>query len=513
MCLTAAQACDASSSLVRVATFKGLKYLTGNHLSIPLFKKLLPQLRQSIHDPAERVRGTFLELLLTIKNIRDIKFWDIVSIEHLLSRLEVEKTSNAKRLVQLLVSSYFPIAKSDETKVVRFLHMTRANPKASRMFARFLHQVVSEDDIGKFVVTLLEEIQITMTADPMLDSLAANNNTIEVDDVPALLDVAAVLCCTILPSLQDAQNRPFCKRVNIVLDILRESEMEGPALEAIQRIRSCLPGRPKEIKEALDSLCNMPEDANPEAYIACLHCATAWGKTGQVMDMIQGSLKTALQNSALMPTGKKGRQTKRKPAAEAGLAPPLAIAYLNHLISMQVECEKPLPRAQSARLVATLHQYLDIISANLKSPADRAAIPDSTLNAALQVLLKLHICSGTLEPDVDGVSESFQTVGLLPDFGSYGTCAPAAFACACVCAGVFARVCMCTHVSACLCVCAETDVAADTWFTPRGMCRYWPGPPKTFLCPQTRQVARLLHPRRQHSASAKRAHRIPPMAL
>ena len=120
--------------MVRVAAFKGLKYLTGNHLSIPLLKKLLPQLRQSIHDPVERVRGTFLDLLLTIKNIRDIKFWDIVSIDHLLSRLEVEKTANSKRLVQLLVSSYFPTSKPDETKVTRFLHMTRVQSLCDAIF-------------------------------------------------------------------------------------------------------------------------------------------------------------------------------------------------------------------------------------------------------------------------------------------------------------------------------------------------------------------------------------------
>lgn len=36
-------------------------------------KKLLPQLREVIHDPAERVRSAFLDLLLVVKGIRDIK--------------------------------------------------------------------------------------------------------------------------------------------------------------------------------------------------------------------------------------------------------------------------------------------------------------------------------------------------------------------------------------------------------------------------------------------------------
>ena len=49
----------------------------------------LPQLAPLIHDTAERVRVAFIDLLCEIKTIRAIRFYDIVPIEHLLTRLEL----------------------------------------------------------------------------------------------------------------------------------------------------------------------------------------------------------------------------------------------------------------------------------------------------------------------------------------------------------------------------------------------------------------------------------------
>lgn len=60
-------AADASSTAVRTAVFKGLTYLLDNHLAQPLLKELLPQMAEMIHDPSERVRRSFLKLLLTVK--------------------------------------------------------------------------------------------------------------------------------------------------------------------------------------------------------------------------------------------------------------------------------------------------------------------------------------------------------------------------------------------------------------------------------------------------------------
>jgi condensin-2 complex subunit G2 len=63
-----------SASIVRVAVLEGLKYLVENHLSQPLLKAMLPKLSPLIHDTTEKVRATFVELLITLKSIKMIKY-------------------------------------------------------------------------------------------------------------------------------------------------------------------------------------------------------------------------------------------------------------------------------------------------------------------------------------------------------------------------------------------------------------------------------------------------------
>ena len=53
--------------------FQGLAYLLDNHLSHPLMKTLLPTLGNFLHDDSEKVRVTFIDLLLKVKGIRAIK--------------------------------------------------------------------------------------------------------------------------------------------------------------------------------------------------------------------------------------------------------------------------------------------------------------------------------------------------------------------------------------------------------------------------------------------------------
>jgi condensin-2 complex subunit G2 len=107
-----------------------------NHLSLPFLKKLLPQMETMVHDPSERVRAAFFELLLVIKGVRDIKFYDVIPIDHLLARLEVEPPANCKRLVRLLGNSFFPANKEPASKAGRLAKMAAMNPGATRVFAR-----------------------------------------------------------------------------------------------------------------------------------------------------------------------------------------------------------------------------------------------------------------------------------------------------------------------------------------------------------------------------------------
>lgn len=75
-----------------------------------------------IHDTTERVRAAMVKLLDFVKHIRSIHFYDIVSVEDLLTRLSIESETVAKLIVTLLLNSYFPYQKNSQVQVNPFLY-------------------------------------------------------------------------------------------------------------------------------------------------------------------------------------------------------------------------------------------------------------------------------------------------------------------------------------------------------------------------------------------------------
>ena len=57
-----------------------------------------------LHDTAEKVRIAFVELLISIKPVKSIKFYDICPIDHLLPRLALDPPL-AVPLTNILINS------------------------------------------------------------------------------------------------------------------------------------------------------------------------------------------------------------------------------------------------------------------------------------------------------------------------------------------------------------------------------------------------------------------------
>ena len=83
-------ALDSSCASVRLAVICGLRELLENPLTHGVLKGLLSVLSNVIHDSSERVRVAFIKLLCQIKTIRGIRFYEIVSVEHLLGRFAAD---------------------------------------------------------------------------------------------------------------------------------------------------------------------------------------------------------------------------------------------------------------------------------------------------------------------------------------------------------------------------------------------------------------------------------------
>ncbi|KAL3837006.1 hypothetical protein ACJMK2_022399 [Sinanodonta woodiana] len=100
---------DTASPEVRESVLKGLCILLKNHLSHLFLKPILPQIKNAIHDTSERVRIAMMELLMVIKGLRAIKYWNVVPVNHLLARLACDSAPVVRRIMKLIFNSFMPM--------------------------------------------------------------------------------------------------------------------------------------------------------------------------------------------------------------------------------------------------------------------------------------------------------------------------------------------------------------------------------------------------------------------
>jgi condensin-2 complex subunit G2 len=113
----------------------------------------LPGLGPLLHDNAEKVRTTFVELLESVKAVKSIRFYDIVPIEHLLTRLAIDKMLG-KRITSLLLNSYFPYNKESSEQMKRCLVLLQANTAAAINFYSYVPALAPIGNVAKFIGTL-----------------------------------------------------------------------------------------------------------------------------------------------------------------------------------------------------------------------------------------------------------------------------------------------------------------------------------------------------------------------
>lgn len=77
---------DSSSALVRVSAINAITMILENPDSHGLLRSVMPFMKNMIHDNTERVRLAMVKLLLKVKTIRGLKFYEIVSQEYLHAR-------------------------------------------------------------------------------------------------------------------------------------------------------------------------------------------------------------------------------------------------------------------------------------------------------------------------------------------------------------------------------------------------------------------------------------------
>ena len=85
--MTSKLAFDKSSPRVRAASIRGLSDLIAKcEQSHIVMRHFLPKIGNCVHDVNEQVRSAVVDLLIGVKKVKSIPFWDVCGLEDILSR-------------------------------------------------------------------------------------------------------------------------------------------------------------------------------------------------------------------------------------------------------------------------------------------------------------------------------------------------------------------------------------------------------------------------------------------
>ncbi|XP_070535793.1 condensin-2 complex subunit G2-like [Ptychodera flava] len=324
---------DSASSEVRATVFKGLSFLVSNHLCHGYLNALLPELKNCIHDTAEKVRLAFIELLLKIKGLKSIKFWHIVPMEWLLARMELDSPSIVRRLVLLVFNSFMPSDREGTVQVSRCISLLQMNQLAARRFYQYAHKDMPLSTTVKFMVYLChtvsawvkekqpddddddddDENDMNDTEEKENESGISDNLSVEI--VEGMLETIAILWAAIDVSLQKSENKTLkekmIKKFSHMLPTAIAIIESSRALSALIMIAGYLPASslPYFSRSCLSKLKALTKDAKEEYYGMLLDCMCKWCRTSDVFELITDWLKAGFKaQPGAPPSASKSKQ-------------------------------------------------------------------------------------------------------------------------------------------------------------------------------------------------------------
>ncbi|XP_027038917.1 condensin-2 complex subunit G2-like [Pocillopora damicornis] len=325
---------DTSSSAVRVAVFQGLKFLLDNRLSHPLLKPLLSNLQDLVHDQTERVRVVFLDVLLLVKGLKAIKFWNIVPLEQLLAQLEVEQSAAViRRLVKLLVNSFHPTNKSVDVQATRCSALWQSNPLAARKFYQYVHLHTTISATGKFIAFLgnclvkcaKNEHDESLSLEPVSQAEDKENSecleklgTYDVNTLAGLAETIAICWGGIKDKLDKSANdatrsklvEKFTNALPILFGVFKQTRIQAACLV----IAGFLPSSslPAFSAKCLSSLSSLPASSLSSEYGPLLNCLCSWDRTTDVLELIKDLIASRMTGQRKdIKMGEKTRHRKK----------------------------------------------------------------------------------------------------------------------------------------------------------------------------------------------------------
>jgi len=275
------------------------------------------------------VRVAFLDVLLLVKGLKAIKFWNIVPLEQLLAQLEVEKSASViRRLVKLLVNSFHPTTKGADVQVTRCSALWQSNPVAARKFYQYVHLHTTVSATGKFMAFLCnclvklakngsDHSDISVETDNQAEDKenAEGVESLDTTNDSALAGMAETIAICwggIKDQLDKSANEAtktklvekFTRALPKLFGAFKHPRMQAACLV----IAGFLPSSslPAFSAKCLSSLHTLSASAVDTEYGPLLNCLCAWDRSAEVLDLINGWITSAMKRTT------KNTRTKEK---------------------------------------------------------------------------------------------------------------------------------------------------------------------------------------------------------
>ncbi|XP_048462087.1 condensin-2 complex subunit G2 [Rhincodon typus] len=356
---------DTSSADVRCSVFKCLPVTLDNRMSHPLLEQLLPGLKNSLHDNSEKVRVAFVDMLLKIKAARAAKFWKVCPMEHLLARLELDSRPVARRIVNLLFNSFFPVNQPEEVWCERCVTLVQMNPMAARKFYQYAHEHTAPTNIAKLMLVIrrclnaciAREVQNEDSGDDkyQMENSSVLDSVLSVNDgatMASLLEIIVILWKSIYKALNENEeaNNYTISKFGTVLPEYFKTFTDDRCTVPLVILASFMPATavPTFSCGVLSKLRNLDEGADENKYSVLIDCLCQWGKVGHVLELITDWLTDRLPQ-------KVGSKVKRTAIKETAVAIHTKFQCYNGVASGLSDIERALYTSSKKHLEDLLH--------------------------------------------------------------------------------------------------------------------------------------------------------------
>ena len=172
------RAFDVGAATVRVAVIKGVIRLIANHITHPLLMRLLPTLAPLIDDRNDGVQCALVQLLQTLKSLRDVKYYHVVPVDALLATLGRSTNKQLSiRISELIVNSFVPVNATCDAAVGRMMMFIERNASAAQVFYAHLHEITDLQTCLRIIYGLMRALNRSCS-----DSSSRGEQAVDAED-------------------------------------------------------------------------------------------------------------------------------------------------------------------------------------------------------------------------------------------------------------------------------------------------------------------------------------------